>query len=250
MKMIRVLFCALSMFASLPAVAASGDEIQVYNDEINAPGELGVEVHTNYVRTGEATPAYPGEIPAHRNSRITPEFNYGFTHNVDGGIYIPTIRDANGNGFIEGAKLRLKYIGDNRERGFYWGINGELGHVSKRTEQERWNLEIRPILGYKTDNWHFTTNPIFGLAVSGPSHTPGFSPAFKVGRRVTEATWISVEHYTDLGDFNQMRNQGQETYLAVDTEIGGIGLNAGVGHGSMGANKRTFKAIFAIPLSK
>lgn len=250
MKKIATAFLMLSMLDSAEVLAASGDEIQVYNEEINAPGELGVEIHTNYVRLGDPVSAYPGEIPSHHNSRITPEFNYGFTHNVDGGIYLPAIRDANGNGFIEGAKLRLKYIGDNRERGFYWGINGELGAISKRTEPERWNLEIRPILGYKTESWHFTTNPILGFTVSGSSHTPNFSPAFKISRRASDVTWLGIEHYTDLGNANQMSNQGQETYLAADTEISGVGLNVGVGHGTMGANKLTFKAIFAVPLSK
>lgn len=229
-------------------LAASADEIQVYDEAINKKGELNVDIHMNYVPSGIKDPAYSGEIPAHHNLRITPEFAYGFSNNLEGGLYIPAIRDANGNWYAEGAKVRLKYIGDNREHGFYWGINGELGASSIRTAEQRWNFEIRPIIGYKSENWNLTANPILGFALSGNSHLPGFSPAFKVSRKATEKTWFSIEQYADFGNVNKMSNQGQETYLTSDTEIFGHDLNIGVGRGWAGANNWTIKAIFNIPL--
>lgn len=241
----------LFILASTQVMAASGDEIQVYDDEINQPGELGVEIHTNYVRSGDTSPAYPGEIPSHHNFRATPEFNYGLTRNVDGGVYIPTIRDADGSWFVEGAKLRLKYMADKQEGGFYWGVNGELGHIAKRTEPERWNLEIRPIIGYRTGNWHLAANPIVGASLSGASsHVPSLTPAYKINYRTGAETWVGIEHYIDGGPTNNLANQGQELYLAAETEIGGIGLNVGVGHGWAGANNSTLKAIFNVPLKK
>jgi hypothetical protein len=248
MTMFKYILFALTMLASAKVMAASSDEIQVYDEAINNEGELNVDIHMNYVPVGIKAPAYIGEIPAHHNFRVTPEFAYGYTHNMEVGLYIPAIRDADGSWFLEGAKLRLKYIGDNRERGLYWGVNGELGAVSKRTSEQPWNLEIRPIVGFKTELWNFTVNPIFGFALSGHSHVPGFSPAFKVSRAVTEKTSLNIEHYVDLGNINNMGNQGQETYLSSDTEIFGHGLNVGVGRGWAGANDWTLKAIFNIPL--
>ena len=244
----KLILLALTMFTSAEVMAASADEIQVYDEAINKRGELNVDIHMNYVTSGIKTPAYSGEIPAHHNFRITPEFAYGYSYNIEGGLYIPAIRDANGNWFIEGAKLRLKYIGDNREQGLYWGFNEELGAVSKRTSEQRWNLEIRPIIGFKSENWNFTANPIIGFALSGNSHIPGFSPALKVSRKVTEKTSLNIEHYVDLGEVNKMSNQGHETYLTSDTEIFGHDINIGVGRGWAGANNWTIKAIFNIPL--
>ena len=244
----KLSFLALTMLASAEVMAASADEIQVYDEAINKTGELNVDIHMNYVSSDIKTPAYNGEIPAHHNFRITPEFAYGYSYNVEGGLYIPAIRDANGNWFIEGAKLRLKYIGDNREQGLYWGVNEELGAVSKRTSEQRWNLEIRPIIGFKSESWNFTANPIIGFTLSGNAHVPGFSPAFKVSRKVTEKTALNIEHYVDLGNINKMSNQGQETYLTSDTEIFEHDLNVGVGRGWAGANNWTIKAIFNIPL--
>lgn len=240
---------ALAMIASAEAMAASVDEIQVYDEAINKKGELNVDIHMNYVGSGIKTPAYNGESPAHHNFRITPEFAYGFTDNLEGGLYVPALRDAAGNWYSELARVRLKYIGDNREQGFYWGINFELGPSTIRSSEQRWNLETRPIIGYKSAEWNFTVNPIVGLALSGNSHVPGFSPSFKVSHRATEETWFNIEHYSDFGNANNMKSLSQETYLTTDTGIFGHDIHIGVGHGwTAESNGWTIKAIFNIPL--
>lgn len=240
---------ALTIMASSQVMAASADEIQVYDQAINNIGELNVDVHINYVSSGIKTADYNGEIPAHHSFRVTPEFAYGVNNNFEAGLYVPVLRDADGKWYSELARVRLKYIGDNREHGFYWGLNFELGPSTTRTSEERWNLETRPIFGHISDDWNLTVNPIIGLTLSGNSHVPGFSPAFKVSRKATENTWVSIEHYSDFGDTNQMKSQSQETYLTADTEILGHGVNIGVGHGWIEtSNDTTLKAIVNIPL--
>lgn len=185
-------------FFSSTVLAASSDEIQVYDDAINEPGELNVDTHLNYVISGTQQPAYNGEIPAHHDFRMTPEFAYGFTKNWEGGLYVPVIRSANGNWYLEGIKFRLKYLANVPEVGFYWGMNEELGISSHRTDENTWNFEVRPILGYKTENWNLTVNPIIGFTVSGSDHTPDFSPAVKISRKFSDTTWISIEHYSEF----------------------------------------------------
>lgn len=237
------------MIASAEVMAASADEIQVYDETINKIGELNVDVHMNYVSSGIKTPAYSGEIPAHHNFRMTPEFAYGCSNNMEAGLYVPAIRDADGNWYSELARARLKYLGDNREHGFYWGINFELGPSTIRTSEQRWNLETRPIMGYKSYDWNLTVNPIVGLTLSGDSHTPGFSPAFRISRRATEKTWLNIEHYSDFGNVNRLHSISQETYLTSDTEILGHDINIGVGHGwTVESNNWTIKIILNIPL--
>lgn len=238
----------LSMAASAEVLAASSDEIQVYDEAINTVGELNVDIHMNYVGSGTRDSSYVGEIPSYHNARVTPEFGYGMTKNLEAGLYVPFIRAADGRSYFEGLKIRLKYIGDNREDGFYWGMNGELGSTSIRTSEQRVNFELRPILGYKTADWNLTANPISGFVISGNSHTPGFSPAFKISRKATEKTWFNIEHYSDFGDMNNMHNVSQETYLSAETEIFGHDLNIGAGHGWKGADSLTIKAIFNVPL--
>ena len=243
---------ALVLYAiSLPinANAASADEIQVYDDAINTPGELNVDVHMNYVVSGIKDSAYPKEIPAHHDFRITPEFAYGLTKNLETGLYLPVIRSGNGDWYLEGAKFRLKYLADHEKTGLYLGMNFELGKVSHRTAEQNWNLEARPIVGYKTEEWNLTVNPILGFAVSGNDHIPTFEPAFKISHKLTDKTWVSLENYSDFGPVDQMRSHVQETYLTADTEVFGHELNVGVGHGwTQEANDWTLKAIFNIPL--
>ena len=50
---------AVVLFAPVPArVAAAPEEIQVYIDDVNAPGEFGLEMHVNYVLEGLRAPSY------------------------------------------------------------------------------------------------------------------------------------------------------------------------------------------------
>ena len=244
---IGILLVALINTAN--SYAASSDEIQVYDDSINQPGELNVDNHINYVPEGIKEKARYQEVPAHHNFRFTPEFAYGLTKNWEAGFYIPTIRFGNGDWYIEGAKVRLKYIADHAEHGFYWGINQELAKTTYRTDDVPWNYELRCILGYKIGSWNLVTNPIFGFALSGHSHTPKFTPDFRVVNQISEKVALGIEQYMDLGPINQLRSHVQETYLTIDTVILKNAVQFGIGHGwTKESNDTTVKVIYNIPL--
>jgi hypothetical protein len=53
----------VSGFLCSSAVAAP-EEIQVYMDELNAPGEIGLDIHNNYVLSGDPGVDYAGEQPS------------------------------------------------------------------------------------------------------------------------------------------------------------------------------------------
>lgn len=67
-------------------VVAAPDVIQVYTDEINAPGEAGLELHLNHAIQGSRTPGYPGQMPSQHGTQVTPEFSYGLTKNLEAGL--------------------------------------------------------------------------------------------------------------------------------------------------------------------
>jgi hypothetical protein len=75
---VAALFCSSHAYAALP------DEIQVYTDDVNAPGERGIELHVNATPSGRSAPGYPGEVPPHHGLRITPEISWGLARNWDG----------------------------------------------------------------------------------------------------------------------------------------------------------------------
>lgn len=231
-----------------PAFAASNDEIQVYDDAINKPGEMGLDVHMNHVVSGIKQPSWPGDAPSDHSSRITPEFSYGLNEKWEFGAYLPLLQTSGGARYIEGAKVRIKYMAPHDDDAFYWGINQELGWVSLRSAEQHWNLEIRPILGYRTGKWHFTVNPIIELEFSGPGkENPDFSPAFRASYAVTNNLNLGVEHYAGLGKLEHISPYGQQsqnTYLVADTELAGYAVNFGVGKGWNASSDRwTVKAI-------
>src|SRR3954454_21889370 len=134
----RVAACVLlsGALAVCPAAhAALSDEIQVYTDDINAPGEFGLEMHVNTTPEGRETPDYPGEVTPHHGLRITPEFSYGLTKTLEAGLYIPTNHSAGDNFDVAGWKLRLKWLpirGDEETGGWFLGANGEYSRLQKK----------------------------------------------------------------------------------------------------------------------
>src|SRR5438270_128007 len=73
------------------ALAALPDEIQVYTSDINKKGEFGLELHVNTTPSGRSTPDFPGEIAPAHGWRLTPEFSYGITPALEGGLYLPLV---------------------------------------------------------------------------------------------------------------------------------------------------------------
>ena len=80
----------LLVLLAIPTVsrAVLQDEIQVYDDEINAKGESSLELHVNSTPRGIKTPSYPGEVMNNNGVRVTPELAYGLGNDLEAGLYI------------------------------------------------------------------------------------------------------------------------------------------------------------------
>lgn len=237
---------ALGALLAAPATARAVDkfEIQVYEPDVNRPGQLGLEVHTNYTPAGRKLPDYAGEIPPNHVGRLTLEPALGVTEWLELGAYVQTmVAPAEGVRWA-GAKLRAKFVVPPRLTGdFFFGINLELGRVPKSVEEEGWANEFRPIVGYD-DGWLFADlNPIFGYALTGPERfEPDFEPAGKLGVNTQQGFRLGVEYYAGLGPFSgfaPVRAQEHLGFVTLDlappahTEVSGDTweLNTGVGHG-------------------
>jgi len=75
-----IIMAGLSLLAAMPMTARAADEeIQVYIDDMGAPGSFGLDVHNNYVFSGRSTRM---DDPLAQDSlhrlRVTPEFSYAF----------------------------------------------------------------------------------------------------------------------------------------------------------------------------
>jgi hypothetical protein len=248
---------ALAALAPALASAALSDEIQVYDDDINAPREVGLELHVNTTPKGRSLPDYPGEVVPNHGLRITPEFSYGMTRVWEAGLYIPSSFDSAGHGSLAGWKLRLKWLplhGDDSAAGWYAGANGELSRLQQKFSASQNSFELRTIGGYRADSWLLAVNPVFGwdLSPGYRSGTPDFSLGIKATRDVAEKVAVGAEYYSEMGKTSHilaLRDQANTLFAVIDAQFKSWGINFGIGRGLTGsADKWTVKAIFAIPL--
>lgn len=235
------------MALPLAARAALTDEIQVYTDDLEAPGERGIELHLNTTPSGRTTPDYAGEVVPHHALRVTPEISYGIARNWDAGVYLPFVRSGDGAYFFAGPKFRLKWLplrpGEGGT-GMFAGVNGEIAFVQERFEPSGRPAEIRPIVGYRGEKWLFSFNPILGTDLAGEDKgVVTFAPAAKLSRRAWPGMALGAEYYMDLGrlsHFSAREEQSRILYVTADTER----LNFGIGYGLTNASDRwTVKAI-------
>ena len=247
---------ALMLGSSTYSYAVLQDEIQVYDDEINAKGEPSLELHVNNTPRGVQTTTYPGEVVNNNNTRITPEFAYGLGHDLEAGFYINTVAN-NSSWNYAGAKLRLKWLPYSEEKGdpVFAGLNIELSNTLPQYEQSRYGAEARFIIGKHVEKWLFAVNPIFDQPLSQPyvHQTPFFNTAARVSREVAQDWAVGVEFYSNYNQLGTgpvaLPGTQQLGFLTVYCDAGPLPFQAGLGKGfTNSSDSLTLKAIFSIPL--
>jgi hypothetical protein len=247
----------VSLLVALPSLAQAIllDEIQVYDDEINAKGVSSMELHINSTPRGIQTPSYPGEITNNNGVRVTPEFAYGLGHDLEAGLYI-SYANANNQFQYAATKLRMKWLPIREEKGdsFFAGVNLELANVQPQFEESRYNSETRFIIGKHFDKWLVSFNPIIDMPLSQPyvHQAPYFSTGTRISREVTPELALGVEYYSYVNQVNQpinYQNTQQMGFLMMYYDGKPISFQAGIGKGfSNSTDSLTLKAIFSIPL--
>jgi hypothetical protein len=245
---------AVLLLLSAGAARAADEEIQVYEDDLDKPGQFGLDTHINYVPSGAQLNDYVGEQQSVDRLRITPEWSYGLTKNVELGLYLP-LADIRDNQFtLDGYKFRIKGIVPHPDsQSWYWGGNFEIGQVDKKLDINPWNAELKGIVGWHKGRWDLAFNTNIDWAVSGPDRQPAtIQLATKVAYKLNDQYAVGFESYDGAGDFNHVGRfdgAGHEIYGAVDATWGKWGLNAGVGYGYSGEPDHwTLKMILTVPI--
>ena len=248
---------ALLAFVAAGARADLTDEIQVYDDSINKEGQLGLELHLNTTPDGRTESEWPGEIPPNHGIRATMEWSYGLTDSLEAGLYLPFLRDSSGTAYFAGPRVRMKWISfkpGEGEAGMFAGLNFEVGAVNERLEQGRPIVELRPIIGYRNEDWLVSFNPVIDKTFRSRyvSSRAEFAPSIKVARSVGGENSVGLEYYDEMGafgDFAPARKQSQQLFLAFDAGRVAVPFNFGIGRGlNAASDKWTVKAIFEVPL--
>jgi hypothetical protein len=203
--------------AVAPARAVDRFEIQVYEPDVNDPGQPGLEAHVNYTIDGTTTPEYEGQIPPNHVARLTLEPSVGVTEWLELGAYLQLMwAPADGEGTrFGGWKARAKLVVPERLSGhFLLGLNVEVGQVPHEVEAEGWANEFRPILGWKGGRWLVSLNPIVGYALTGPDRfRPDLEPCGKVAYDTRLGFSVGVEYYASLGFANDLLPLGEQEHL-------------------------------------
>jgi hypothetical protein len=219
------------------------DEIQVYDAGINDPGEWSLQLHANYAVDGRKQADFPGGIVPHHALQGTPELAYGVTDWWELGLYWPYAFTNTGQYKEGGAKLRTLFVVPHaKEGGWLLGVNFELGYDNPAFATERWNLEVRPIVGYRFGNEELILNPILDYALDKHDYRADFAPAVRYAHALS-ATWkVGLEHYADLGplDANVPNNgQAHTTFVIAETTLRSVDVHVGIGHGWTRASDET-----------
>jgi hypothetical protein len=191
-------------------------EIQVYEPDMNRPGQLALELHSNYTLRGQTEPQYPGEIPPHHVGRFTLEPALGITEWLELGAYLQTMVTPEQGVKYGGWKARTKLVLPTRfTNPFFFGLNIEVGKVPRPVEQDGWANEFRPMIGFDNGWVLVDFNPIFGYALSGSQKfQPDFEPAGKVSVNTQKGFALGAEYYAGLGVFAQgLSPWGQQEHL-------------------------------------
>ena len=245
--MTRVLIAALLI--SLPAAALDPFEIQVYDGTANEKGEVGLEMHLNYVAKGLQSSPLP-ELPPDRQTHLTLEPSYGVTSFWELGAYLQGSLLPGGTFEYAGAKLRSKFVTPpGWHEHLRLGINLELSLLPTAFDRSRWGTEIRPIVAWEDDRFLFALNPNVGMALTqpgrgdGPELEPGAMAKLKL-----PGFAVGLEYYASLGSVSSFLPLAeQEHYLFETLDVlawHGVELNLGVGEGLTGAsNKLVVKTV-------
>ena len=245
---------AVVLLAASTVSARAVDEIQVYNAEIAKVGQWTFQLHSNYAFIGRKEPDFPGGLVPNHALQGTGEWAWGITDWWEMGFYTPYAVDQELTPYSNAAKIRQLFVIPNAaEREFFYGVNFEFSYAMPQFSETRWNMEIRPIVGWRKGDYEFIINPIVDLGF-GQNGGAEFVPAARFARNLGENLAVGVEYYTDLGPLQRwlpFNEQQHNVYAVVDFKIGRFDVNAGVGYGlTPGSDRLMAKMIIGTDLTE
>jgi hypothetical protein len=246
-------FAAILLTASTISARAV-DEIQVYNAEIAKVGQWTFQLHSNYAFIGRKEPDFLGGLIPHHALQGTGEWAYGITEWWEMGFYTPYAVDRNFTPYSNAAKIRQLFVIPNAaEREFFYGVNFEISYAMPQFSDAQWNLEIRPIVGWRKGDYEFIINPIVDMGF-GQNGDSIFAPAARFARNLGENLAVGLEYYTDLGPLRNsplFNEQQHNLYAVVDFKIGRFDVDLGVGYGlTPGSDRLMAKMIIGTELTE
>jgi hypothetical protein len=229
----------------VPCLSAQGNyEIQVYGAETVAPGDLMVELHSNFTPIGQVR-LVNGIYPTNHQEHETLELTQGLTDWSEVGFYVFTSeQDGHGVKWV-GSHIRPRVrVPDSWHWPVGFSVSTEIGYQRPIYSLDTWTWEIRPIVDKTLGRWYFAVNPALERTWHGPDvhQGLGFAPAAKVSFDFSKQISAGMEYYGEYGSVTQidpLREQQQQFFIATDLNVSpkweinfgvGIGVTASTDH--------------------
>jgi len=244
----------VALVTSPESAFAVGDEIQVYDGSLAAPGIFNLTWHNNYTPDGAKTPEFPGAIVSDKSLNGVPEWAYGVTDWFEAGLYLPLYSiDKNQGAKIDGFKLRTLFAVPHAEdRTFVYGVNFEFSYNTRHWDPKRFTSEIRPIIGWHLKPVDIIINPILDTSYDGVKNLD-FAPSTRIAYNFSPTWAMAVEEYADFGPLRRFysgNEQSHQLFGVVDYSGKVMDVEAGVGFGLTDASDNlTLKLILSRDLN-
>jgi hypothetical protein len=247
----------LALAIAPTAAFAQTDEIQVYDAQIENPGDWNLMVHTNFTPIGRTEPVFPGAISANDSVNGAAEWAYGVTPWFEQGLYLPVFSlYSTGRGpTINGFKIRELFVRPHADKHkFFYGLNFEFSVNRDYWEDRTITSEIRPIIGAHLGPWDLIYNPIVDTDYTGGLGGLQYNPSGRVAYNVNDTWAVAYEEYDGFGTFHQilpLHNQFHESWAVMDyTSHKFIDIETGVGVGwTAGSDRVTLKLMLSRDLN-
>jgi hypothetical protein len=248
-----IILLAISPFAH----AVYLDEIQVYDGEINEPGEFGLELHANTTISGQTAPSFPNQRVSQGGFRLTPEFSYGLTKHIELGFYTPLILTPDYGFESAGYKPRIKWLPILNDDDQPWavGLNFEYSVFNDGMDFPRKSAEFRGIIAWEKDKWSLAFNPVIDSSRSdGQDSNWVLNYQTRVIRKINDGllTGYGLEYYAGQSAVNNIdpSSQPKQVYAILELKtphdfLGGMNVHMGLGYGWDNGDRITFKMIFS-----
>lgn len=237
-----IIFCTLAIGQSI----AAPEEIEIYLDDFSDVGKFGLDLHTNYVVTGQS--------PTEHQFRLTPELSYGVNSNWEVAGYWLTVTDPGDNPRTDGVKARARWRPNKPSENshFYWAINCEIGQVSKQITPNESTGEIKLIGVWRSNPWVIGVNYNYDRSIADqPVQSATTEIDSKIAYKIKPGLQIAWENYSSLGAIQKGPGQAEASnanYFVSDFELGKWDFNVGIGYVTgQSTDSTVLKAIIGVP---
>jgi hypothetical protein len=203
-------------------------ELRIYSDDMPNKDEAELELLMSVAKPKATEGNLQGSV-----IQTLVEYSYGLGQGWSVGLQLP-MSQSQGRYELNGLKAEVQFVAEHdAQRGFYWGVRGDLGYSSSPYETNGSNgIEVNPILGYRMRDWHFVFNPSVEIPLSGSTKQAQFHPSAKVATSFTSTQQLGFEYFSRWGALSSplpQRQRDDMLYLVWDSKRASTRWNFGVG---------------------